>query len=136
MPYTLIEQSSLHTGMATCVKRGVSVIVGAPFASGILVTGSGSNAKYGYANAAPEVQAKVRGIEAVVQGARRRPCPPRRCSSSWRIPRSSRPSPARKAPNEVRENIASLQAPIPAAFWSDLKAQKLIDPESPVPGGA
>ena len=41
----------------------------------------------------------------------------------------------RQGPSEVRENIASLQAPIPAAFWSDLKAQKLIDPDSPVPAG-
>ena len=51
MPYTLIDQASLHTGMAACVKRGVSVIIGAPFASGILVTGSGSGAQYRYAKA-------------------------------------------------------------------------------------
>ena len=51
--------------MAALQKRGVSVIIGAPFASGILVTGSAGAAHYGYGKASPEVQAKVRGIEAV-----------------------------------------------------------------------
>jgi D-threo-aldose 1-dehydrogenase len=35
--------------------------------------------------------------------------------------------------SEVTENVASLNARIPAACWADLKAQKLIDPDSPVP---
>ncbi|CAN0606510.1 unnamed protein product, partial [Ectocarpus sp. 12 AP-2014] len=30
MPYTLIDQDSLHTGMKACLDRGISVIVGAP----------------------------------------------------------------------------------------------------------
>jgi D-threo-aldose 1-dehydrogenase len=46
--------------MKTCVERGVSVIIGAPFASGILVTGSGAGATYAYGKASPEVQARVR----------------------------------------------------------------------------
>lgn len=33
--------ASLHTGMAACAARGISVIIGAPFASGILATGPG-----------------------------------------------------------------------------------------------
>jgi len=134
MPYTLLEQGSLHTGMATCIQRGVSVIVGAPFASGILVTGSGSNAKYGYANAAPEVQAKVRGIEAVAK-AHNVGLPAAALQFVLAHPAVVSVIPGAKDPREVRENIASLQAPIPAGFWSDLKAQNLIDPDSPVPEG-
>ena len=41
MPYTLVDQSVLHTGFEYCRREGMSVIIGAPFASGILVTGSG-----------------------------------------------------------------------------------------------
>ena len=63
MPYTLLDQTTLHGGMATCLRRGTSVVIGAPFASGILVTGSGSGAKYAYGDASPEVQARVRGLE-------------------------------------------------------------------------
>lgn len=65
MPYTLLDQASLRSGMARCVERGVGVIIGAPFASGILVTGSKSDAKYGYASAPEAVRDKVRRIEAV-----------------------------------------------------------------------
>src|SRR5262245_66469738 len=53
MPYTLLDQRSLHRGMAACAKRGVSVIIGAPFASGILVTGSSAGAHYNYGKASP-----------------------------------------------------------------------------------
>ena len=37
--------------------------------------------------------------------------------------------------SEVTANVAHMNAAIPAAFWADLKAQKLIDPDSPVPAG-
>ncbi len=124
MPYTLLDQSSLHTGMATASKRGVSVIIGAPFASGILVTGSGSRREIrlwqGLARSAGQGP-RHRGR---LQGARRQPARPRRCSSCSPTRRSSRSSPARRSPSEVTQNVASLQAPIPAAFWSDLKAQR------------
>jgi len=132
MPYTLLSQTSLTTGMAACERRGVSVIIGAPFASGILVTGSGGNAKYGYAAAPPEVQAKVRGIETV--------CREHGVSlpaAALQFP-LAHPSvvsiiPGAAQPREVTENIASLQSAIPAAFWADLKAKGLIDAIAPIP---
>jgi len=43
--------------------------------------------------------------------------------------------PGAKSSKEVHENAASLGAKIPQSFWSDLKTAKLIDPDSPVPGG-
>jgi D-threo-aldose 1-dehydrogenase len=45
MPYTLLDQSGLHTGMKRCVDEGISVIIGAPYASGILATGPGPAAR-------------------------------------------------------------------------------------------
>jgi D-threo-aldose 1-dehydrogenase len=30
MPYTLLDQGSLHRGMARCVEKGMGVIIGAP----------------------------------------------------------------------------------------------------------
>jgi len=132
MPYTLLDQASLATGMEACRRRGISVIIGAPFASGILATGSGSTAKYGYAAAPAAVQAKVRAIEAV--------CAAHGVSlaaAALQFPLahpsvvSVIPGAARAA--EVVDNIAALQAAIPAAFWSDLKTEGLIDPAAPTP---
>ena len=134
MPYTLLDQASLHTGMAACVEREVSVIIGAPFASGILVTGSRSGANYGYAAAPEEVQAKVRGIEAVCD-AHDVALPAAALQFPLAHPAVASVIPGAARPQEIAENLGSLAAPIPAAFWSDLKAQGLIDPDAPVPPG-
>jgi D-threo-aldose 1-dehydrogenase len=41
--------------------------------------------------------------------------------------------PGAAKPSEVQQNVASLASSIPAGFWSDLKAQGLIDKDAPVP---
>jgi D-threo-aldose 1-dehydrogenase len=135
MPYTLLDQASLHTGMAACVKRGVSVIIGAPFASGILVTGSQAGAKYAYGAASTEIQAKVRGIEAVCQ-AHGVALPAAALQFPLAHPAVVSIIPGAARPSEVKQNIASLAVAIPAAFWSDLKDRNLIDKNSPAPFGA
>jgi D-threo-aldose 1-dehydrogenase len=134
MPYTLLDQASLQTGMKACVDRGVSVIIGAPFASGILVTGSKSNAKYGYANASAEVQKKVQGIEQVC-AAHKVALPAAALQFPLAHPAVVSIIPGAARASEVTENIKSFETPIPAAFWSDLKTKGLIDKDAPVPAG-
>jgi D-threo-aldose 1-dehydrogenase len=134
MPYTLLDQRSLHRGMDALQKRGVSVIIGAPFASGILVTGSAGAANYGYAKAPAEVQAKVRGIEAVCKAHNvSLPAAALQFVLAHPIVVSVIPGAARAS--EVTQNLASLSTRIPAAFWSDLKSQGLIAADAPVPEG-
>lgn len=135
MPYTLLDQSTLHTGMADFVRRGVSVIIGAPFASGILVTGSAAGAKYAYGNASPEIQAKVRGIE-VVCAAHGVPLAAAALQFVLAHPAVVSVIPGAARPSEIAANVGHIDRPIPDAFWSDLAAQGLIDPASPVPNGA
>ncbi len=132
MPYTLLDQTSLHTGLAGCLKRGVSVVIGAPFASGILVTGSQTSAKYAYGNASPEIQAKVKGIEAVCT-AHNVALPAAALQFPLAHPAVVSIIPGAARALEVHKNIAAVEVSIPAAFWSDLKANKLIDADAPVP---
>lgn len=134
MPYTLLDQSSLHRGMAALQKRGISAIIGAPFASGILVTGSAGAAQYAYGKAPPEVKAKVRGIEAVC-AAHDVALPAAALQFVLAHPLVASVIPGATRPSEVLQNLASLAASIPNAFWSDLKAQGLIVPDAPVPDG-
>jgi len=134
MPYTLLDQRSLHRGMADLQKRGVSVIIGAPFASGILVTGSSGPAHYAYGKAPTDVQARVRGIEAVCK-AHNVALPAAALQFVLAHPIVVSVIPGAAKPSEVTQNVANVDAPIPPGFWSDLKAQKLIDPDSPVPAG-
>jgi len=44
-------------------RRGVGVVIGTPFAGGILASGTGPEAKYFYQPASEEIQARVRTIE-------------------------------------------------------------------------
>jgi D-threo-aldose 1-dehydrogenase len=134
MPYTLLDQASLHRGMAALQRRGVSVIIGAPFASGILVTGSGDGAHYAYGKASPAIQAKVRDIEAVCRS-HNVALPAAALQFVLAHPIVVSVIPGATKASEVMKNVASVDAPIPAAFWSDLKARKLIDPDAPVPPG-
>ena len=134
MPYTLLDQRSLRGGMADLTRRGVSVIVGAPLASGILATGSGGEAHYGYATAPAEVQAKVRAMEEVCE-AHGVALPAAALQFVLAHPAVVSAIPGAMKPSEVTANSRHVVAPIPAGFWSDLKARNLIDPEAPVPAG-
>lgn len=132
MPYTLLDQAALHTGMSECLKRKLGVIIGAPFASGILVTGSKVDAKYGYSSAPQDVKDKVRRIEAVCD-AHDVSLPAAALQFPLAHPAVASIIPGASAPGEVTANLASLAAAIPGAFWSDLRAGGLIDAEAPVP---
>ncbi|HEV7612413.1 MAG TPA: aldo/keto reductase [Steroidobacteraceae bacterium] len=135
MPYTLLDQSSLHTGLAACAARGISVIIGAPFASGILATGPGDNARYSYSAAPAEVQAKVAALQAVCRehgvslSAAALQFPLAHPSVVSIIPGAVRSS-------EITQNIAALSSAVPEAFWTALKSKGLIDPAAPTPSPA
>jgi D-threo-aldose 1-dehydrogenase len=134
MPYTLLDQGSLHRGMARCVEKGMGVIIGAPYASGILVTGSGAGGHYGYAKAAPAVQEKVRGIERVA-AAHGVSLPSAALQFVLAHPAVASVIPGAARPAEVAGNVAAVKALIPAGFWADLKAEGLILLDAPVPVG-
>jgi D-threo-aldose 1-dehydrogenase len=132
MPYTLLDHASLHRGMAGLHKRGVSVIVGSPFASGILVTGSAGPQHYAYGQASADIQARVRGIEAVC-AAHGVALPAAALQFLLAHPSVVSVIPGGVRPEEVTQNLASVQVSIPAAFWADMKVLGLIDAEAPVP---
>lgn len=136
MPYTLLDQASLHLGMARCVRDGVSVIIGSPFASGILATGSQVDApQYAYSRATPEIRERVCRLEAAcaTHGV---PLTAAALQFVLAHPAVVSVVPGAARPNEVEENAAAMEAPIPAAFWRSLKAEGLLHEDAPVPGGA
>jgi D-threo-aldose 1-dehydrogenase len=132
MPYTLLDHESLHRGMAALQKRGISAIIGAPFASGILVTGSHGPAHYAYGRASPAIQTQVRGIEAVC-AAHNVALPAAALQFVLAHPIVASVIPGAVKPDEVIQNLAATRAPIPQAFWDDLKSANLIAAYAPVP---
>jgi len=130
--YTLLEQESLTTFLPLCVKRGIGIFLGGPYNTGILATGAVPGAYYDYAPAKPDILERVRKIEAVCQRHK-----VTLASAALQFP-LAHPAicsviPGAKTAAEVKRNIATIEAPIPRDFWAELKREKLIDEDAPVP---
>ena len=130
--YTLLEQGALHEFLPECVKRGVSVILGGPYNSGILTGGVKPGATHDYTPAAAPLIEKAQKIEAICRrhgvelGAAALQFPlfhPAFCSVI----------PGALSAREVAQNIERMQIKIPADLWSELKREKLLEADAPTP---
>src|SRR5215510_6325058 len=130
--YTLLEQGGLEAFLPECVQRGVSVILGGPYNSGILTGGVKPGATHDYVAAPAHLIEKAQKIEAICQrhgvelGAAAMQFPlfhPAFCAVI----------PGALSINEVKQNVSRISAKIPVELWSELKREKLIDPASPTP---
>jgi D-threo-aldose 1-dehydrogenase len=131
--YSLLEQESLQTFLPLCQKRGIGVFMGGPYNTGILATGAVPGAMYNYAPAKPDILERVRKLEAVCQRHK-----VTLASAALQFP-LAHPAvcsviPGAKTAAEVKRNIATIEAPIPRDFWAELKREKLIAEEAPLPG--
>jgi D-threo-aldose 1-dehydrogenase len=139
MPYTLMEQDALDGEMQLCADRGISIVIGAPFASGILARGPALGALYRYNPAEPAVIEKAQRIAAVCT---RHGVPLGAAALQFPFGHPSVVSviPGPIAAEEVRMNSAWMRMAIPDALWEELKAEKLIREDAPTPrlceGGA
>ncbi|MBL8600271.1 MAG: aldo/keto reductase [Devosia sp.] len=132
MPYTLLDQSALQTGLKRCVEQEISVIIGAPFASGILATGPGPNAKYRYGPAEPEIQEKVAKIMSVCDR-HHVPLPAAALQFPLAHPSVVCVIPGGMKAEEVVANVHNIGVDIDGEFWRELRELNLIDPEAPTP---
>src|SRR5436305_2087828 len=63
--YTLLDHTALDTFMPECERRGISVLMAAPFNSGILASGARPGATFFYKEADAEIMTRTGRIEAV-----------------------------------------------------------------------
>jgi len=130
--YTLLEQEALSEFLPLCEERGTAVVVGGGFNSGILATGAIEGAKYNYAPAPAEILARVAQIEAVckeygvalpaaaLQFVTAHPSIASFCGGARTVA-------------QLEQNLAWMDAPIPADFWQALKSKGLLRPDAPTP---
>jgi D-threo-aldose 1-dehydrogenase len=130
--YTLLDHASARTLLPLCLERGVKVIVGGPFNSGILASGAVSGAYYNYAPAPADVLNRVRRIESLCA---RSGISLRAAALQFPLGHPAVVSviPGARSTTEFDENIAALGETIPQEFWASLKAERLIDESVPVP---
>ena len=130
--YTLLEQGGLDTLLPRCVAEGVSIILAAPFNSGILVTGAVPDARYNYLPAPPEVLERVARVEVICR-AHGVALPAAALRFVLGHPAVVSVIPGSRSRAEALQNAAWAQEPTPPALWRDLKSEGLLRDDAPVP---
>jgi D-threo-aldose 1-dehydrogenase len=130
--YTLLEQNGLDDLSPLAEQHGFSLLLGGPFNSGILATGATPGAKYNYKPAPPAIIKQVARIEAVCK---RHDVPLAAAAIQFPLGQPTIASIVTGAvsPFEVERNAAYVDMQIPRSLWDELKAEKLLAADAPVP---
>ncbi|MCL6283925.1 aldo/keto reductase [Ruegeria sp. 2012CJ41-6] len=128
--YTLLEQAALDSFLPLCEARGIGIVTGGPYNSGILATGAKPGAYYNYEVAPKEVLDRVCAIEDVC-----RDHGVRLVDAAFQFP-LLHPAhvaviPGGQHARETADNLQAAQAEIPASLWVDLKARGLMREDAP-----
>ena len=128
--YTMLEQLALQSFLPMAQARGVGVVIGGPYNSGILATGARPGAFYNYDPAPQPVLDKVAAIEAICAAHQ-----VRLVDAAFQFP-LRHPAvvsviPGGQGVAEVEANARAAAAIIPPALWADLKAQGLMQADAP-----
>ena len=128
--YTLLEQGALDGFLPMAMDRGIGVVVGGPYNSGILATGARPGAFYNYDPAPQAVLDKVAAIEAVCarHGVR---LVDAAFQFALRHPMVVSVIPGGQGVAEMASNVAAAGAVIPDGLWAELKAMRLLRDDAP-----
>ena len=134
MPYTLLDQDALDEAFPLCQERGISIVIGSVFSSGILATGIRDDAVYGYNAPPPAVVEKVRAMQAVCA---RHGTTIQAAALQFPLlhPAVAAIIPGAMAPGQVTENVARLGEPVPQDCWNELKTEGLLRNDAPTGQG-
>lgn len=128
--YTLLEQTALDSFLPLCDSRGIGIVTGGPYNSGILATGAKPGAFYNYDPAPQSIIDRVNAIEAVCKDH-----DVRMIDAAFQFP-LRHPAhvtviPGGQGVDEMKVNLQAAQAEIPDALWADLKSKGLLREDAP-----
>jgi len=131
--YTLLDQSALPELLPQCQRRGVRVVLGGVFNSGLLASGTRrGSSTFNYAPAARTWVDKTAQIEAVC-GAHDVPLRAAALQFAQAHPAVDLMLLGARHVQEWRDNLAMLRHPIPTAFWEALRCAHLLPESAPTP---
>ncbi len=129
--YSLLRTEALDGFMNPAAARGVGVVVGGPYNSGILATGPRPGAQYRYSDAPAWAMDKAARLQALcaAHGVRLVDAAFQFCT---RHPAVVSVIPGGQTLFEMESNLKAAAAVIPPALWEAMKAEGLIHPNAPV----
>lgn len=132
LEYTLLRHNLLEAEIPACAERGIGIVIGSPFQSGILATGVGAGTNLDYAEPSEADIATVREIEAVCA---RHEVPIAAAALQFTLghPSVATVVPGARSAMHIERNVAAFRHPIPADLWAELKHEGLVRPNAPVP---
>ena len=128
--YSLLNQPALDRLFPMCAERGVHVVVGGPYNSGLLAGGR----NFEYQEAPPQLVARRDRLAEICarHNVDLRSAALHFCAAH---PVVAAIIPGAKHADRVRENARLMAAEIPSALWDELRAEGLIPEAAPTPGG-
>lgn len=130
--YTLLDHAdALRALMPASAERGLGIVVGGPYNSGILAGGT----HYEYQQATPDILARVDALRTVCAEFN---VDIRAAALQFALahPAVAAVIPGASQPSRIAENLALVDAEIPAAFWQALRARGLVAVDAPLPQAA
>ncbi len=127
--YTLLDHDkALQRVMPMVAERGLGVVVGGPYSSGALVGGP----NFEYAPIKPDMAAKIARIKAIAD---RHGVSMKAAGLQFSLanPAVAAVIPGASQPSRIAEDSAALKEVVPADFWRELRAEKLVNPAAPLP---
>lgn len=127
--YSLLDhERALQRVMPAAIKHQMDIVVGGPYSSGVLAGGT----HFEYQQASPEIMAKVEKMKAIA-GRHHISIKAAALQFSLANPAVASVIPGASKPERIAEDQAALNTEIPAAFWEEMREQKLIAPDAPLP---
>ncbi|MBC9725949.1 aldo/keto reductase [Streptomyces sp. TRM68367] len=129
--YTLLDQSALDELLPAAQGRGVSVVIGGAFNSGLLAAPK-PGATYNYAEAPGELLKRALRLKSIADrhGTTLRAAALAFCAAH---PAVAGVLVGARSAHEVRDCAHQFAAPVPAAFWQELREKDLLPADAPVP---
>lgn len=118
--YTLLDRGGASELLPLCLERGIAVIAGGVFNSGILAD-PGPLARFNYAPATPDI---LEGARSIQETCRRHDVDVKAAALQFPLRNSAVRSVLTgcRSAAEVRENVRLFHAPIPDELWEDIGA--------------
>jgi D-threo-aldose 1-dehydrogenase len=130
--YTLLEQEPLDALLPMCQERGIGIVLGGVYNSGVLATGPVDGARFNYAPAPKDILAKAAALQevcrrhgvalasAALQFAYAHPAVVSICIG------------ARNNDQQIR-NAELFEATVPPELWDELREARLLREDAPTP---